>query len=169
MLPRLLFMACLMFAAVVQAQTLTDNAAEPPAQQSPIAQPAAGTSTLAFPGKPGPSAPSTFVTNPLVVLAGLAFIVLLIYGCAWLVKRMGAVNIGGGSGMKIVAGLSVGQRERVLLLEVGERQVLVGVAPGRVSHLESFDEPVVNTADSSGGNFSERLKAVLSAGRDVKS
>ena len=106
-----------------------------------------------------------YTPNPFLVLFGLALIVAIIYLVAWLMKRAGLGNLGGMSGMKVVAGMSVGPREKVLLLEVGERQVLIGVAPGRVSHLESFEKSVLQVPDEESVNFSERLKAMLATGR----
>lgn len=103
------------------------------------------------------------VTNPLVVLGGLALIVALIYGCAWLMKRVGGGHFGAAGGMKIIAGISVGPREKVLLLEVGEQQVLVGVAPGRVSHLQTFPEPVITSTSSDNTAFADKFKSMLSA------
>ena len=103
-------------------------------------------------------------TSPLTVVLGLAFIVLLIFACAWLMKRLGAVHLGGVSGMKVVAGLSVGPREKVLLIEVGDKQVLIGVATGRVTHLQSFDQPVIDTSLAATSDFSDRLKNFMNPG-----
>jgi flagellar protein FliO/FliZ len=47
--------------------------------------------------------------------------------------------------MKVLGGLSVGQRERLVLVQVGDKQILVGVAPGSVQHVMAFDEPLANT------------------------
>lgn len=99
--------------------------------------------------------------SPLTVVFGLAFIVVLIFACAWLMKRLGAAHLGGVSGMKLVAGLSVGPREKVLLVEVGGKQVLIGVAPGRISHLQSFDERVIESTGAEPGDFSRRLKSLM--------
>jgi len=46
-----------------------------------------------------------------------------------------------------------------VLIEVGGRQVLLGVSPGRVSLLESYDEPIITAPQS--GEFASQLKASL--------
>jgi len=43
---------------------------------------------------------------------------------------------------KVLASLPVGARERIVLMQAGDRQIVVGVAPGRVSALHVLDEPL---------------------------
>lgn len=106
--------------------------------------------------------------QPLTVLLGLGFILLLIFASAWFMKRMGGIAIGGMAGMKIVCGLSVGPREKILLIQVGDKQELVGVAPGRVSHLQSYDTPVIEASAAPAGDFSQRLRSLIHPGNDGK-
>jgi flagellar protein FliO/FliZ len=59
----------------------------------------------------------------------------------------------------------VGQRERVVLIQVGSQQLLLGVAPGRVQTLHVLEEPIsVGTASSPGESFAERLGSALKKG-----
>ena len=51
--------------------------------------------------------------------------------------------------MRVVSSVGVGQRERAVLLQVGEQQVLLGVGPGNVRALHVFDEPAVTVTPSS--------------------
>jgi len=112
---------------------------------------------------------STGVENPalstgsyLQVILGLVFVVLLIFALAWLVRRMGRLQSVIGGSMKLLGGLSLGQRERAVLVQIGETQMLLGVAPGSVRTLHVFDEPVVSaTASPKGGSFADKLNAVL--------
>lgn len=101
--------------------------------------------------------------KPFTVLLGLACILAIIFGAAWLIRRMGAVTMGGQSAMKILAGLSVGPRERVLLIEAGDKQILIGVASGSVTHLQTFDDPIIQSGDRQPLEFAERLKTLISA------
>jgi len=43
---------------------------------------------------------------------------------------------------KVLASLPVGARERIVLMQAGDRQIVVGVAPGRVNTLHVLDEPL---------------------------
>ncbi len=83
----------------------------------------------------------------LRLVAGLIFVLALVFVLSRLLPRLGGRGLTGGRGFRVVASLPVGQRERVVLLEVGNRQVMLGVAPGRVNTLHVLDEPVQAPAD----------------------
>lgn len=102
-------------------------------------------------------------TELLTVLVGLGGVVLLIFGLAWLVRRFGSLPQLGNQQMKVVSALSVGTRERVVLIEVGGEQLLLGVAQGRVGLLHHFAEPVVS-AERHRGEFGTKMKQFLQQG-----
>lgn len=82
-------------------------------------------------------------TGSLVqVTAGLLVVVLAIFGLAWVLRRYGRFQSTANGALKVVGGLSVGPRERVVLIQIKDRQLLVGVAPGRVQMLHTLEEPV---------------------------
>lgn len=100
------------------------------------------------------------------VFLGLLLVVGMILGMAWLLKRMGGGGYAQGKSMKVVAALSLGAREKAVLVQVGDKQMMLGVAPGRVNCLHVFDEPIVPPpTDSEGshtsGEFAGRFKEVL--------
>jgi len=41
--------------------------------------------------------------------------------------------------MRIVGGLSLGMREKVILLQVGKKQLILGVTPGRIDALHVLE------------------------------
>ncbi len=72
------------------------------------------------------------------MLVGLAVVLALLGGIAWLLKRYSGLR-GTGSGLiRIVGGAAVGQRERIVVVEVGGTWLLVGVAPGQVRTLHTM-------------------------------
>jgi len=106
----------------------------------------------------------TLVSNPayyLQILLVLVFIIALIFVCAWLAKKMNAGGFMGSQQLKLLGGLSVGTRERVVLIEVGDKQLLLGVAPGRVNALHVFDEPVINSQQPEMSEFAKKIQMVL--------
>ncbi len=162
-----LWLVCCMAAPAFAEATAEATTAPPSSEAKPAAAPEGASGKQSGPTLQDKPQRQTGIggARALTVVFGLALILLLIYGCAWLMKRAGAINLGGVAGMKIVAGVSVGPREKVLLLEVGDQQVLVGVAPGRVSHLASFEQPVIESPEMAGpGEFSRRLKRFMAAG-----
>ena len=60
---------------------------------------------------------------------GLVAVLAVIFGCAWVIRRVNGLQGINNSAMRIVSVLGVGPRERVVLLDVGEVQILVGVSP----------------------------------------
>jgi flagellar protein FliO/FliZ len=100
-------------------------------------------------------------TDPLSVVLGLMFVVGLILLAAWLIRRTGALPMMTGQAIKVVAALSVGAREKVVLVDVGGKQILLGVAPGRISTLQTFDEPVIDTSNKNNTDFSSKFKQLL--------
>ena len=105
--------------------------------------------------------------NLLEVTLGLITVLVLIFVVAWIVKRYGSFNSTVGGNLRVVGGLSLGQKERVMLVQVGEKQMLLGVSPGKVEMLCQLDEPIaIEESDSDSKNkkenFSDRLQAALS-------
>lgn len=95
---------------------------------------------------------------------GLVVVLALIFGCAWLVRRVNGMHGVNTNAMRIVSVMSVGQRERILLLEVGGQQILIGVTAHNVRTLHVFDEPVVSPKAPGDSDFAARLQAMLQKG-----
>lgn len=106
----------------------------------------------------------------LRLLVGLVVVLGTLFALAWLVRRSGAVSVGRGGAVRVLASAAVGQRERVVLLEVGTQQLLVGVAPGSVRTLVELSEPVAAAAagDAGTGSFANQLQGLLRRGETVR-
>lgn len=78
------------------------------------------------------------------VFAGLAAVLLLFGVIVFVLKRLGGFKTTNGGKMRMVDGVSIGTRERVLLMQVGDKQVLIGVTPHQINPLHVFDEPVIS-------------------------
>lgn len=91
-----------------------------------------GLMTGAFGADTAPGLPSgTFVQAML----GLFIIVALLAGTAWFARKLtGGQNFGRG-GMRVVGGVALGPRERMVLVEVGENWLVVGIVPGQIRTL----------------------------------
>jgi flagellar protein FliO/FliZ len=76
--------------------------------------------------------------NLFQVLLGLIVVLGLLAGSAWMLKRFGALRPATGNIAKIVGGVSVGTRERVIVVEVADQWIVVGVAPGQVNALSTM-------------------------------
>jgi len=105
----------------------------------------------------------------LQVFIGLVAVLLLIVATGWVTRRFG-VGRGGAAGLlHVVSSTSVGTRERVVVVEVGESWLVVGVAPGSVNALMTLPKGESSPASTSGLNpgfagltpFKERLQQMI--------
>jgi len=83
------------------------------------------------------------VGNVMQVLTGLLAVVVLIFILYALFKRFGNYTGKMGGAIKVVAGLSIGPKEKIILLEAGGEQILIGVAPGVIRKLHKMEKNIV--------------------------
>jgi flagellar protein FliO/FliZ len=69
------------------------------------------------------------------LLLGLAAVIAMLFASLWVLKRLSAPRGHAAGLLRLVSGISVGARERVVVVEVGGSWLVLGVAPGRVSAL----------------------------------
>jgi flagellar protein FliO/FliZ len=96
----------------------------------------------------------------LSAFAGLGFIILLIIGLAWFIKRFTGLTGTSRSQIKVLTVLPVGTRERIALIEVGGRQMLVGITSHQINLLKDF-EGVVVSSEVPISDFANRLQSLL--------
>ncbi|MFT4564445.1 MAG: flagellar protein FliO/FliZ [Gammaproteobacteria bacterium] len=72
------------------------------------------------------------------VSLGLIVVVVSIIATAALLKRVKSNQAKNGSYIKLLDGLPIGTRERIVLLEVQNQRILVGISPGRIQALHTF-------------------------------
>jgi flagellar protein FliO/FliZ len=81
---------------------------------------------------------------------GLAVVLGLIVAAGWFMKRFHVGPSAAGT-VKVIAGASVGQRERVVVVEVGDNWLVLGVAPGRVNALHTMPRGEIAAAPAPAG------------------
>ena len=69
---------------------------------------------------------------------GLIAVIALIFICSALLKRFGPYRNRGGRSLDIIASQSLGPRERVVVVEVEDTWLVLGVAPNSVNKLHSM-------------------------------
>ena len=112
---------------------------------------AASASAFASDGAAGP------VLGVAQMVMGLAFVLGLIVLASWLLRRFGAGASAQGSIVRVVTAASVGPRERVVLVEIHDTWLVLGVAPGRVSTLHQLPRQQVVEADLQPNGFARWL------------
>ncbi|MBT3017728.1 MAG: flagellar biosynthetic protein FliO [Candidatus Thiodiazotropha sp. (ex Lucina aurantia)] len=95
----------------------------------------------------------------LSTVGGLLLVLGIIIGGAWLFKRYAQMPMGGKGMVRVVGGASVGTRERVIVVEVDNQRLLLGVAPGQVRTLhilQGSGQGFQNYLDNERGSGQER-------------
>jgi flagellar protein FliO/FliZ len=87
------------------------------------------------------------------MLGGLILVLLLIFALAYLLRRFNLVPASHGI-LKTLAVTSLGQKERLVLVQVGEQQYLLGVSSQQVNLIDKLVEPIHIEPDS----FASRLR-----------
>lgn len=98
------------------------------------------------------------------VFSGLIVVLGLLGVAAWFLKRIGGAKTHGTGAVHVVGGVSVGTRERVLVVEVADQWIVVGVAPGQISSLATMPKQIAPEAVSAGApapNFAQWLKKTI--------
>ena len=168
----LLLTSCFTWAAEPAATSVSDPATNQIAAENNVSQavspPINATNTSVATTSPVTSLkPASTKTNSASQLAsvvgGLAIILVLIYGLSWFVKRFAQGGFAQNASMKIISSMPLGTRERLMLVEVGGKQLLLGVTATQINTLHVFDEPVIAAEKSqpAASDFSQKLMAII--------
>lgn len=97
-------------------------------------------------------------------LLALGLVVCLILALAWVARKLPGSGLRPVAGLRVVASLAIGPRERVVIVDCGGQQLLLGVTQHAVNLLHTLPEPLLDAPTQAG--FAEllaRLKARDSA------
>ncbi len=102
-------------------------------------------------------------TLGLFVVLGLFFLFI------WIMKRTGALPTQSLGGMRVISGLTLGMREKLILVEVGEKQLVLAVTPGKIENLcllEGEDRVKQQPSpQTSAAEFSDKLKHYIAGAK----
>jgi len=83
----------------------------------------------------------------LPMAMALALVLGLIGALLWVLRRTGFAPRGGSSQLRVVTQLALGPRERVVIVEVGERWWLLGVGVGGITRLGSVPKGTASASE----------------------
>lgn len=109
-----------------------------------------------------PAVTSAPLPTLLQVSLSLLLILCIIFGIAWLARRYLPIAARNGNLIKIISGVAVGHKEKVLLLEIGQQWVLIGVAPGQINLITTLTaQPDLVPTAAETSRFSDALNQQL--------
>lgn len=94
-----------------------------------------------------PPPPAVSSGSIVQIIFSLLLVLAAIVLVAWLLKRMNVAQQGSGHLLKILGGVSIGQRERIVLIEVKDTWLVVGVGPGQIRTLHTLQKTENLVAD----------------------
>ncbi|WP_373976250.1 flagellar biosynthetic protein FliO [Chitinibacter sp. SCUT-21] len=98
----------------------------------------------------------------LQVLLALGLVLGLIVGAAWLMRRFSLVPGAGAGHLRVVSGVMVGQRERVVIVEVQDNWLVLGVTSEQVNLLHTMEKPEgVETPTPAAPAFAQWLQTAM--------
>ncbi|HEX5126636.1 MAG TPA: flagellar biosynthetic protein FliO [Rhodocyclaceae bacterium] len=120
-------------------------------------------STFAATGMPSATA------SMAQMLLGLGVVLVVMFGALHLLRKLQTSRQGISGAIKVISAAAVGPRERVVLVAIGQKVLVLGVAPGRVSALHSMDATDLPAAPNTGNTaptaFAERLRQLIDGKR----
>ncbi len=90
------------------------------------------------------------------VVVSLLLVLAAVMAVAWFLKRINHPAHSGLNALKVVSGIAVGQRERIVLVEVNDTWLVVGVAPGQVNALHTMPKGSIPETEAASSNVPER-------------
>lgn len=122
-------------------------------------------SLLTFPVMAAEAVTPTAGMSMFKVLLGLAVVLGLLVGFAWLMKKMGVNQLHANAVARVVGGVSVGNRERVVVVEVANRWLVIGVSATQVTQLANLDPVPMTDSPQPAPAFGVWLQKALDSGK----
>jgi len=91
----------------------------------------------------------------------LVAIVALIFAISWALKRLRLAGPKGSGEIAVLDALSIGPRDRIVLVRVGESQVLLGISGAGMVALTPLAAPIALKGGTGAPAFAERLRDLM--------
>ncbi|EGU31513.1 flagellar biosynthetic protein FliO [Vibrio scophthalmi] len=113
-------------------------------------------SPTAFGAPAAPSSQFDWATT----FGSLLFVIALILLLAWMLKRMRVPTMTNQKGLNVVRQVAVGTRERIIIVQAGEEQFLVGVTPQSIQLISKLEKPL-SQEELASSPFANQLTQLL--------
>ena len=108
-----------------------------------------------------PEPPGLSLATMLQSVLGLALVIAVLFLAAYFLRRLnGGRGFGSNGPMRVVGGLIIGSRERIVLVEVGDTWLVVGLVPGQIRTLHTLPKGELPSTGDGEKPFSQWLKQV---------
>ena len=113
-----------------------------------------------------PGVPSSAL---LQMLFGLILIIGVLFGAAYLLRKInGGKGFGNSGPMRVVGGLMLSPRERIVLVEIGETWLVIGIVPGQIKTLHTLERGDLPPPEPGDKSFSHWLRQITERKNESK-
>lgn len=113
--------------------------------------------------------PQTIVSDPVGIsnyiqmMLGLVVVVVFILGLAWFLRRIMNIQPNINGALKVISGLNIGQKEKILVIQASDEQFLVGVTSSNIRLISKLEKTIQGNTHTETGepNFLQRLNAAM--------
>lgn len=120
--------------------------------------------------QPSPAeAPGVSGAAFMQMLLSLALIIGVLFIAAYVLRRLnGGKSFGHSGPMRVVGGLMLSPRERIVLIEVEDTWIVVGIVPGQIKTLHTLPKGEVPAPQGSEKPFGHWLKQISERANEIK-
>lgn len=100
------------------------------------------------------------------ITVSLMVVLAVLFAFGFILKKINSIHLPSKSGVKVISSTSVGPKERVVVVQMQDTWLVLGVAPGHVSLLNKTDaivppEPVATDIDQNNPCAGQVFRNVL--------
>jgi flagellar protein FliO/FliZ len=96
------------------------------------------------------------------ILSSLLLVIVLIVLLSWLVKRLNVVQLSSSKGFESISSMTLGPKERMMIVKVGSRYLLIGIGASSVNTLYDFGEQLPDGFNQENKtSFAQLLKSAI--------
>lgn len=98
----------------------------------------------------------------LLVLLG---IIALIFICTYFIKKLSLAPGVSNENIEVLTSLSVGTRDKLVVVEIAKQQFLLGISQGNIQNLHHFPDAPIKKSSNSNASFIEQFRNVMQQGK----
>lgn len=121
--------------------------------------------TLAAAKAAAPTLPGTPIVgggDVVSLLVSMLIVIAVILVLGWLYSRSRFISGGSAEAIQIVASRALGTKERLMVVEVADQQLLVGMTASGVQTLHVFEKPIqFDSPAAENSGFASRLRSAF--------
>jgi len=105
--------------------------------------------------------PGITAASLLQTALALAAVIGVLFLAAYLLRKVnGGRGFGSNGPLRVVGGLMIGPRERIVLVEIGDTWIVVGLVPGQIRTLHTLPKGELGTGSDGERHFAQWLRQI---------